>query len=51
MNEIMKDYIHQISYKIVVSKLQKVLTYIIRRQINEMPCWHFICHVKMYLGI
>jgi hypothetical protein len=29
MNEIIKDYIRQTSCKIVVNKLQKVLTYII----------------------
>jgi hypothetical protein len=34
MNEIIKDYIHQISCKIVVNKLQEVLTYIIRRQMD-----------------
>ncbi len=34
MNEIIKDYIHQISCKIVVNKLQKVLTYIICRQMD-----------------
>jgi hypothetical protein len=37
MNEIVKDYICQISCKIVVNKLQKVLTYVICRQMDEMP--------------
>jgi hypothetical protein len=37
MNEIIKDYIRQISCKIVVNKLQKVLIYVIRRQMDEMP--------------
>jgi hypothetical protein len=40
MNEITKDYIRQTSYKIIVNKLQKVLTYIIHRQMDEMPCWN-----------
>jgi hypothetical protein len=44
MNEI-KDYICQTSCKIVVNKLQKVLTYITCRQMDEKPCWHFICHI------
>jgi hypothetical protein len=47
MNEIIKVYIHQTSYKIVVSKLQKVLTYIIHWQMDELPHWHFIRHVGM----
>jgi hypothetical protein len=37
MNEIIKDYIHQTSYKIVVNKLHKALTYVIRRQMDEKP--------------
>jgi hypothetical protein len=40
MNEIIKDYICQISCKIVVNKLQKVLIYVIHRQMDEMPHWH-----------
>jgi hypothetical protein len=51
MNEIIKDYIHQTSCKIVVNKLEKVLTYIIHWQMDEMPHWHFICHVGMCVGI
>jgi hypothetical protein len=47
MNEIIEDYIHQSSCKIIVIKLQKVLTYIICRQMDEMLCWHFVHHVKM----
>ncbi len=35
MNEIIKDYIHQTNCKIVVNTLQKVLTYIIRWQMDE----------------
>jgi hypothetical protein len=38
MNEIIKDYIRQTSFKIVVNKLQKVITYVICRQMDE-------CHV------
>jgi hypothetical protein len=37
--------------ELVVNKLQKVLTYFICRQMDEMPRWHFICHVGMYVGI
>ncbi len=48
MNEIIKDYIHQTSCKIVVNKLQKVLTYVICRQMDEMPCVH---HIGMCVGI
>jgi hypothetical protein len=51
MNEIITNYIRQTSYKIVVNKLQKVLTYIIWRQMDEMPHWHFIRHVGMCVGI
>jgi hypothetical protein len=47
MNGIIKDYIRQISCKIIVNKLQKVLTYIICRQMDEMSCWNFIHHVGM----
>ncbi len=32
-----KDYIRQISCKIVVNKLQNVLTYVICQQMDEMP--------------
>jgi hypothetical protein len=51
MNEIIKDYICQTSCKIVVNKLQKVLTYVICRQMDEMPCWHFVRHIGMCVGI
>jgi hypothetical protein len=51
MNEIIKDYIHQTSCKIIVIKLQKVLTNIICRQMDEMPHWHFVCHSGMCVGI
>jgi hypothetical protein len=51
MNEIIKYYIRQTSYKIVVTKLQKVLTYVISRQMDEMPHWHFVRHVGMCVGI
>jgi hypothetical protein len=36
MNEIFKNYIRQTSCKIVVTKLQKVLTYVICRQMDGM---------------
>jgi len=51
MNEITKDYIHQTSCKIVVNKLQKVLTYVIHQQMDENPSWHFVCHVGMCMRI
>jgi hypothetical protein len=51
MNEIIKDYTHQTSCKIIVNKLQKVLTYIICRQMDEMRHWHFIRHIGMCVGI
>jgi hypothetical protein len=51
MNEIIKDYIRQISCKIVINKLQNVLTYIIRRQMDEEPCWHFIRDVRVCVKI
>jgi hypothetical protein len=41
MNEIIKDYICQTSYKIVVNKLRKVLTYVICQQLDEMSRWCF----------
>jgi len=50
-NEIIKDYIFQTSCKIVVKKLQKVLTYVIGRQMDEKPCWHFIRHIGMCVRI
>jgi hypothetical protein len=51
MNEIIKDCICQTSYIIVVNKLQKVLTYVIRRQMDEMLGWHFVCCVGMCVEI
>jgi hypothetical protein len=51
MNEIIKDYIHQTSYKIVVNKLQKLLTYIICQQMDEKPHWHFVHHIGMCMKI
>jgi len=51
MNEIIKDYIHQTSCKIIVNKLQNVLTYIIRQQMDEKTHWHFICHIGMCVKI
>jgi hypothetical protein len=51
MNEIIKDYIFQINCKIVVNKLQKVLTYVIGQQMDEKPHWHFVCHVGMCVRI
>jgi hypothetical protein len=51
MNEIIKDYIHQTSCKIIVNKLQKVLTYIICQQMDEMPHWHFIRQIGMCVEI
>ncbi len=51
MNEIIKYYTRQTSCKTIVNKLQKVLTYIIHRQMDEMPCWHFIHHVGMCVQI
>jgi hypothetical protein len=41
MNEIIKDYIHQTNYKIIVNKLQKVLTYVIHRQMDEKAMLEF----------
>jgi hypothetical protein len=49
MNEISKYYICQTSCKILVNKLQKVLTYVICQQMDEKPRWHFVCHVGMYV--
>jgi hypothetical protein len=37
MDEIIKDYIHQTSHKIVVNKLQKLLSYVIHWQMDEKP--------------
>jgi hypothetical protein len=51
MNEIVKDYICQTSCKIVVNKLQKVLTCVICWQMDEMPHQHFIHHIGMCVGI
>jgi hypothetical protein len=51
MNEIIKDYIRQTSYKIVINKLQKVLTYVIRWQMDEKRHWHFIRHIGMCVKI
>jgi hypothetical protein len=51
MNEIIKDYIRQTSCKIVVNKLQKVLTHIIHRQMDEKSHWHFVHHVGMCVKI
>jgi hypothetical protein len=51
MNEIIKDYICQTNCKIVGNKLQKVITYIICQQMDEMPFWHFVHHVGMCVGI
>jgi hypothetical protein len=41
MNEIIEDYIRQTSCKIIINKLQKVLTYVICQQMDEKPRWHF----------
>jgi len=51
MNEIIKEYICRASCKIVINKLQKVLTYIICQQMDEMPHWHFVHHIGMWVGI
>jgi hypothetical protein len=51
MNEIIKEYICRASCKIVVNKLQKVLTYIIHQQMDEMPHSHFFHHIGMCVGI
>jgi hypothetical protein len=51
MNEIIEDYVHQTSYKIVVNKLQKVITFVIHQQMDEMLHWHFVLHVRMCVGI
>ncbi len=51
MNEIIKYHIHQTSCKIVVNKLQKILTYVICRQMDEMPRWHCVHHNGMCVGI
>jgi hypothetical protein len=39
MNEIIKDYIRQISCKIIINKLQKVLRYVIYWQMDEKTSW------------
>jgi hypothetical protein len=49
MNEIIKDYIHQTS-KIVVNKLQKVLTYVIHWQMDEKPHWN-VCENLMWRSV
>jgi hypothetical protein len=51
MNEIIKFYICQTSCKIVVKKLQKVLTYVICRQMDEWPHWHFVHNIGMCVRI
>jgi len=51
MNEIIAYYICQTSCKIIVNKLQKVLTYVICQQMDKMSRWHFACHVGMCVGI
>jgi len=51
MSEIIKDYIPRTSCKIVVNKLQKVLTYVICQQMDQMPCWHLIHHIGICVGI
>jgi hypothetical protein len=51
MNEIIKDYIFQTSCKIVVNKLQKVLTYVICQRMDEKPHWHFVHHIGMRMRI
>jgi len=51
MNEIIKYYICQTSYRIIVNKLQKVLTYVNHRQMDEKPQWHFVRHVGMCVRI
>ncbi len=40
MNEIIKDDIRQTNCKIVINELQKVLTYIICWQMDEMSRWN-----------
>jgi hypothetical protein len=37
MNEIIKNYIRKTNRQIVVNKLQRVLTYVIRWQMDEKP--------------
>jgi hypothetical protein len=49
MNEINFKCIHYTSCKIVVSKLEKVLTYLICQQMDES--WHFVRHIGMCVGI
>jgi len=51
MNEILEDYIRQTDYKLVINKLQKVLTYVIHRQMDEKPHWHFVHHIEMCMKI
>ncbi len=51
MDEIVKDYICQTSCKIVVNKLQKVLTCVICWQMDEMPHQHFVHHIGMCVGM
>ncbi len=51
MNEIVKEYICWVNCKIVVNKLQMVLTDVICWQMDEMSCWHFVCHIGMCVGI
>jgi hypothetical protein len=45
--KIIKEYIRQTNCKIVVNKLQKVLTYVICQKMDEKPHWHFVCHIGM----
>jgi hypothetical protein len=47
MNEIIKYYIYQTSCKIIVNKLQEVLTYVICQQMDENPHCHFVDHIGM----
>ncbi len=51
MNEIIKDYICQTSYKVVVNKLQKVLTYVICQQMHEMPHWNVCGNIMWRLVV
>ncbi len=51
MNEIIKDYTCQTNCKIVVNKFQKVLTYVIHQQMDEMPHLHFVYHLGMCVRI
>ncbi len=50
MNEIIKDYIRQTSCKTIINKLQNLLTYVICRQMDEMPHWKCVWKSNMEIS-